>query len=208
MRMHSAAKFIVFEGIDGSGKTTVAKHVCDRLGGTARFTAEPYDRKFLGAIEEMLPYSDEDAVAAKALSFTADRALHTRAIRGWLGQGMHVVCDRYYMSTVAYQCAELGPKEERMRRWIRKINEPFTSLPDLVVYLDSSPEAALSRIGDRRSRLKEYERAEFLESVRANYSLEMSRFKGKKAVIRADVGLHSLQEEALAAVLAVTEGAE
>lgn len=193
----SSGKFIVLEGIDGSGKTTVARHICGVLGGSAVFTSEPYDTGFLKSIEEILQYRDDDSVRAKALAFTADRALHTRLIREWIGSGRHVVCDRYFMSTIAYQGAEPGAARGKMIDWIRCLNEPFSSLPHAIIYLDSDPEIAVSRIAGRSSRLKAFEKAAFLTKVRKNYSAEMKLYAGRKFSIRADVELTRLKQEAM-----------
>ncbi len=202
----TAGKFIVLEGIDGSGKTTVANHICTVLGRNAVFTSEPYNSGFVGKIEELLPFRDADSVAAKVLAFTADRAMHTRKIREWLGSGMHVVCDRYFMSTVAYQGAEFGTTRGRMIDWIRKTNEPFSELPDAVIYLDSDPEKAVARIGGRSSRLKAYEKAAFLEVVKRNYRSELRRFSGARFILKADVDISLLKQRAEAAAIRVVRG--
>ena len=199
-------KFIVFEGIDGSGKTTVAKHVCSRLGSSAIFTSEPFDPEMPGRIEPLLNSSDADSIAAKALFFAADRAVHTMKIREWLAGGSHVICDRYYMSTLAYQGAELGAGDKKMLDWIRLINQPFEDLPDAVIYLDSDPAKSLGRIAGRNSRLKVYESLQFLERVRGNYATELSLFNGHKFVIDADVSLSSLESKSMEAVDSVLGG--
>ena len=173
--------------------------MCSTLGANAVYTSEPYDAGFLGRIEELLPYSDENSIVFKVLMFTADRALHTRKIREWLAGGRHVICDRYFMSTVAYQGAEVSDGGE-MLDWARITNSPFEGLTDAVVYLDSDPQRAVERIRDRASRLRAYEKVEFLEKVRNNYIGEMKRFKGTKFTISADVGLETLKSESVKAV--------
>ena len=151
--MTGASKFIVFEGIDGSGKTSAAKYVCSSLGRTAVYTSEPYDPVFLRRVEGILRSADKDSIAAIALLITADRAVHTRKIMQWIDAGRKVICDRYCMSTIAYQSAELRGRDMEMTGWLREINRPFLDLPDAVIYLDSDPGIALKRIGGRASRL-------------------------------------------------------
>lgn len=202
--MAEKGRFIVFEGIDGSGKTTVAKRICGRLGNDAVFTSEPHDPAFLALAEGLQPFEDADSVAAKALTFTADRAVHTRQIREWLSGGRHVICDRYFLSTIAYQSAEAAGAS--MKEWIRGINAPFSALPDAVIYLDSEPSLALGRIGGRNSRLRKYEKESFLNRVRQNYLGELAIFKGRKFIIGADVHIDSLERESLAAVMSVVGG--
>ncbi len=196
----SGGKFIVLEGIDGSGKTTVARHICGVLGRKAVFTSEPYDSRFLRSIEELLPYRDIDSVRAKALAFTADRAAHTKVIKEWLRSGRHVICDRYFMSTIAYQGAESGYARGKMIDWIRCLNEPFRFLPHAIIYMDSDPGIAVSRIAGRDSRLKAFEKAAFLKKVRINYSAEMKLYSGRKFNVRADAELSRLKEEAVGIV--------
>lgn len=202
--MRAASKFIVFEGIDGSGKTSVAKHVCSSLKKTCTYTSEPYDTVFLRRVESIIHMADTDSIAAKALLFTADRAVHTGKIMEWLDSGRNVICDRYYMSTIAYQSAELKGRDNKMAGWLREINRPFLDLPDAVIYLDSDPGIALKRIGGRASKLKLYERRDFLEGVRKSYLSELRHFAGKKFVISADIPLKTLKEEVLSKVSSVT----
>ena len=201
-----ASKFIVLEGIDGSGKTSVAKHLCSSLGRTAVYTSEPYDPVFQRRVEGIIHRDDSDSIAAKALLYTADRADQTRRIAEWLAAHRNVICDRYYMSTIAYQSAELKGRDLKMAGWLREINRPFLDLPDAVIYLDSDPGNALKRIGGRASKLKLYERRDFLEDVRKSYLSELRRFAGKKYVISADVQLKVLKEEVMSVVTRVIGG--
>lgn len=192
--MRPASKFIVVEGIDGSGKTSVAKHLCSALPERPIYTSEPFDPIFLRRVEKILHMTDTESIAAKALFFTADRAVHTRKITDWLDRGKTVICDRYYMSTVAYQSAELHGRDMRMKGWLREINRPFLDLPDAVIYLDSDPRTALKRIGGRSSKLKLYERSDFLEAVRKSYLSEVRHFDGEKFVVNADIQLKELKQ--------------
>ncbi len=199
----SRGRFLVIEGIDGSGKTTVARSIASKLGSRAVLTSEPYRREFVSVLEGIVAERDEYSVAAKVLAFTADRAAHTRYITSVIAEGRDVVCDRYFMSTIAYQAAELGITRGRRMDWIREVNSPFSQLPDAVLYLDSDPSLSLGRIGGRRSRLKVYEEAEFLTLVRRNYLSEMRRFPGRKFVLDADIPLGALRRKALEAALSV-----
>jgi dTMP kinase len=159
--------FVVIEGIDGCGKSTVAKTVAGRLGPRAVLTREPTDSWIGRAVreggsEEMSPYLD-------ALLFMADRANHTPEIADHLQNGKIVVCDRYYHSTVAYQTAYLMRKSQGDNfDWLLDANIRISIHPDVTFLLTVDPEEALGRIGDR-GELSRFERADFLKEVQENY---------------------------------------
>ncbi|MCU0860241.1 MAG: dTMP kinase [Thermoplasmata archaeon] len=161
------AGFVVLEGIDGSGKSSVAKAVVDALGEHAVLTFEPTDswvgaaaRK--GAGKEISPYTD-------ALLFMADRAQHTLEIADLVKDGRLVVSDRYYHSTVAYQTAALkaAGKGDNFE-WLLDANTRISLRPDITFIVFVDPEVALQRVG-RRGELSRFERLEFLKDVQANY---------------------------------------
>ncbi len=165
--------FIVFEGIDGSGKTTVARKIAERLeneGKRVYLTEEP-TKTWLGEAvrrgieEEKNPYT-------QALLFFADRAEHVREIEKKLKEGYIVLSDRYVYSTYAYQGAQLYEiKEfEDTMEWFKMIYEPMRLDPDVVFYIDIWPEEGISRIYGRKKKEK-FERVEFLNRVREIYIL-------------------------------------
>src|SRR5438270_289588 len=109
-------RFIVFEGIDGSGTTTqVARrqHRWQGLGLQVHRTAEPST----GAVGRLLRQLLAGAEApfdphAMALLFAADRRDHlSREVRPLLEAGVHVLCDRYVLSSVVYQVAAGVPRD-------------------------------------------------------------------------------------------------
>ena len=159
--------FIVLEGIDGCGKSTVAKAVAESYGDRAVLTREPTDSWIGRAVregdsEEVSPYLD-------ALLFMADRANHTLEIAEHLRGGRVVVCDRYYHSTVAYQTAYLRRKSLGDNfGWLLEANTRISIHPDVTLLLTLDVEEALSRIGDR-GELSRFERADFLREVQDNY---------------------------------------
>jgi dTMP kinase len=140
--------FIVFEGIEGSGKTTASRNLQKYLttkGYKATWTREPTSSKIGSLIEDIL--RSETAVAEEAipLLFAADRADHTkRIIIPAIKKGHIVISDRYVHSSLAYQ--KSGMAKAFTRDWLEKINK-YAINPDLVIFLDVSPEAGLSRIG-------------------------------------------------------------
>lgn len=161
-------RFIVFEGIDGSGKSTVAKACLPLLGeATAVLTEEPTN-SWLGDAVRRSHKLGENPVT-EAFLFMADRASHVEEIREWLSDGRSVVCDRYYHSTVAYQSAAMMEEyDSDPFDWLLDINRRISIEPDIVFLLDIAPEAALSRV-NRRGEQSKFERRDFLERVAENY---------------------------------------
>lgn len=163
-------KFYVFEGIDGSGKSTVSKHFAERLRDSGRrveWTAEPTN----GWIGEQVRRANREAHSpfAETLLYVADRAEHTNQIRTWLSEGKDVVCDRYEGSTLAYQSVTLRPYlGPKALEWLRSINAPFVLHPDATFLLRIDPELAMRRVNRRRGTEK-FEKAEFLRKVAAMY---------------------------------------
>ena len=177
--------FIVLEGIDGSGTTTqlgALKAHFERTGRKAIFTHEPSDgpvgmlvrlalqKRLVGANfefqdpEDRLPHGGEGFdLAALALLFAADRADHVATqVHPNLVKGRHVVCDRYLLSTLAYQGLH-SPLE-----WLVEINRPALA-PDLTLFLDLPAEAAAERMRRARWRRELYEGHEHQRRIRTRY---------------------------------------
>ncbi len=156
--------FIVIEGIDGTGKSTQAKRLCEWLTSHGREvvlsrepTAGPWGQKV------------RDSAATGRLSpedelqyFLNDRRQHVEElIAPSLAAGKVVILDRYYFSTMAYQGArDFDPTE------IRRKNEEFAPVPDLLLIMDLDVDAALERIGARGNTANEFEKRENLERCR------------------------------------------
>lgn len=161
------AGFVVLEGIDGCGKSTVSRLLVKRLGRNAVLTREPTGSLLGQAVRRgesrrISPYTD-------ALLFMADRAEHTLEIRKLVEKGKTVVCDRYYHSTVAYQAAFLkGTFDGDAFRWLLEANLKISDRPDLTVLLVIPPELGLERIKGR-SKLSRFEKLGFLKEVHRNY---------------------------------------
>ena len=158
-------KLIVIEGIDGAGKTTIAKYVVDLMiskGIKAIYTCEPYDSQITKLLESK---GKELGAVMEALLLAADRYLHIHeVIRPHLEAGYYVICDRYHYSSLAYQGARGADVN-----WIKTINF-FVIKPDISIYLDVSPEVGLSRLSkDLKRRLRYLEDIELLQKVRSNY---------------------------------------
>ena len=168
--MSMEGAFIVLEGIDGVGKTTISKRLGAWLEGRGRkavLTAEPTEG-WLGMAVRRANREDLDP-RTEALLFTADRCQHTLAIERLLAEGNVVVSDRYYGSTVAYQGASLerGMGEGAVE-WLLAMNRPVVRRPDLTVLLTCDPGAAMRRVGARGDRSK-FEREGYLGRVQEIY---------------------------------------
>lgn len=161
--------FIVFEGIDGAGKSTVCQRVAEELdsrGMKVVLTAEP-THEGIGAF---IRSGDAGRISQRteALLFVADRNDHTERISKGVSEGAAVVCDRYFASTVAYQSAKLDG-DSSDRDWLIQINSDFTDRADLTILLDIDPREGLSRVDVRGEDVSKFENLAFLEQVRANY---------------------------------------
>ncbi len=177
------ARFIVFEGIDRSGKSTQADMLHRRLlqeGVEAIITHEPGATDIGREIRRILLQSTETIPPiAETLLFEADRNIHVETvIRPALQSGKYVICDRYIYSTVAYQSG--GKRVDS--NLINSLNEIATNglQPDIVFLIDIPPEVALKRKGtmDRMER----EGIDFLSRVRNSY-LELAKQNGNFVVL-------------------------
>jgi len=160
------SKLIVFEGIDGAGKTTVSRKIVEILsskGFKTFYTREPSDSPFAQLLNDLKTKIDTGPII-DALAMSLDRAFHMmNEVEPRLAEGYVVVMDRYYHSTIAYQGA-MGADI----KWIRDINRVFRK-PDIAFYLDVSVETAMRRIRDKKSRWPFYEFKDFLSKVRDIY---------------------------------------
>ena len=165
-------RFIVLEGIDGSGKTTQARLLAERLRQEGRrvvLTAEPTGFPTGVALRRALSGKDKKSECEMAVLFVEDRIAHnnhpTEGIRVLLEQGVDVICDRYYYSTLAYQghTTDYG--------WVKHMNLccPDIIHPDLCVYLDLLPAQSLERIRLGRDSVEIYENEETLCRVRETF---------------------------------------
>ncbi|MFB6209729.1 MAG: dTMP kinase [Candidatus Nanohaloarchaea archaeon] len=167
MRRHDfPGKLIVVEGADGSGTTTQAERLTERLGGV--YTAEHGERRseqsLIGRkVEQMISeqgYSPE----AVALGFAADRIVHLEEkLIQLLKDGKSVVCDRYYHSSLVYQPA-MGADFE----WVKEINREAI-VPDTTFILDVSAEVGMERLDQRGRDQNIFEEMSFQQEVVERY---------------------------------------
>ena len=146
----TAARFIVFEGGEGAGKSTQSSALADYLharGHRVRRTREPGGTPAAEAIRAVLldPANAGLDDRAEALLFVAARGDHAaRVIRPALDAGEIVVCDRYLDSSVAYQGIARGLGAQR----VADLSLWATGglIPDLTIVLDVDPALGLARV--------------------------------------------------------------
>ena len=195
------SRFITFEGIDGSGKSTQARLLADYLsvkGNKVFFTKEPGEGKFGEAIRnEILDRRDIDIEPyAELCLFCADRAQHVRElILPKLKDGYTVICDRYYDSTLAYQGSgrELDP--DLVFRMA--VASSLDVEPDVTFFLSIPVEQALLRLKDRgreRNKMDE-EPFEFHNRVDEGYRQLIEKKIPRIKVIEASGSLEETQME-------------
>jgi len=189
-------KFIVFEGIDGSGKSTHAallKRKLEETGIPVFLTCEPSEGEAGQLLRRCLTGRADLPEAAIAGLFMTDRLDHILnpvfGILSHLEKGETVLCDRYYFSSFAYN-GLYAPLD-----WVIAINAQARALltADLTVFLDIPPERFLSRISDR-SEVERYEKLEILKKVRENYFRAFEKLPDEKIAIIDNGG--SLEEGA------------
>ena len=161
-------KFLVLEGIDGSGKSEQARRLAawlEQRGHRVVSTREPTDGPF-GRRYRAWARGEFEATPEQVLElFLEDRREHVKSVvLPALERGELVVCDRYKHSTLAYQAAQ-GLDRARLREIF---DTPEFPAPDLVLWLRVPVATALARMG--ASAKERFERAEFLERVDAEYA--------------------------------------
>jgi dTMP kinase len=164
-------RFVVFEGGDGSGKSTQAARLASGLraqGITVCETFEPGAGATGAVIRELLLHGPEAVTPiAEALLMAADRAQHVAGeIEPALVRGEWVVCDRYVPSSLVYQGVVRGLGVDQVARLSDVATQGLA--PDVVVVLDVADDVAAARQGAEPDRL-EREGAAFHAAVRRAY---------------------------------------
>ncbi len=156
-------RFIVIEGLDGSGKSTQI----DLLLNYLKDSSIPFEylhfprtdegfygdmvarflRGDLGPLDSVHPY-------LVAMIYAGNRYDSGELIRGWLAKGINVIVDRYVVSNIAFQCAKLGTAEEQeeLREWIIDFEYNYHGIPrpDVNVFLDVPFEFTTRKLSSAR----------------------------------------------------------
>ena len=177
--MASKGKLITLEGIDGTGKSSIARMLKNKFPD-AVFTREPTHSWIGNAVKRSIE-SDTDPLAELFL-FVADHAEHiARVVRPALNEGKNVFSDRYSDSRYAYQGATLSNIFEDAMGFVQGVHRGWTVVPDLTILFTIDPVIAVSRCGVRGEKTK-FEKIEFLKTVQGNL-LKLAEKEPKRFVI-------------------------
>ncbi|MBC7898683.1 MAG: dTMP kinase [Saprospiraceae bacterium] len=202
-------KFITFEGIDGSGKSTQLRMVSGELRGRGLdviTTREPGGTPLGRRLREAFLETEETvSPLAELLLFAADRAQHVELlIKPSLAEGRIVISDRYADATFAYQGAGRGFPETTVKQIIELATGGLK--PDLTLFFDISVEKALKRMishdesDNRKKNRMDAETGDFYSSVRDAYLRIAEKEPQRFAVIDANGSVDEIQSKVAAIV--------
>jgi len=197
--------FIVFEGIDGVGKSTQAKLLAERLrnlGKSVVMTAEPTELTSGRELRRVLSGEIKKSDCEIAAMFTLDRIAHNvdgeRGIEKMLNEGVCVICDRYYYSTLAYQGSLID------YAWVKALNTqcPEIRHPDVCIFLDLTPSESMKRITAGRDSTEIYENEETLGVVRDTFMkvIEDMRLTDRIEIVDASGSIEEISDKIFNAV--------
>ncbi|MBQ7161322.1 MAG: dTMP kinase [Clostridia bacterium] len=181
-------KFIVFEGLDGSGKSTQIKRAEAYISGkgfdVVRMSEPQEDRPTGKLLREILSGKEKSDPRLPAAMFAADRIDHiTRkgGIAELLSDGKYVLSDRFYISSYAYNSLYTDLD------WVMALNSQAAAIcrPDLHIFIDVPVDVSLSRLANRKSK-EIYERRGMLEKIYANYHRVIDMLSGVENIAVID----------------------
>tara|TARA_B100001142_G_scaffold34151_1_gene30254 strand:+ start:4310 stop:4918 length:609 start_codon:yes stop_codon:yes gene_type:complete len=188
--------FIVFEGLDGSGKSTQIKALNDKLklnNYDVISLREPGSTEIGDKVLEILESSQKLTPIMEFLLFSISRsAIINEKIMPNLNENKIVLCDRYFYSSIAYQ----GSGRNLDNDFIHKINNKIVDdvVPDIVFYFDLTWEEKIKRKGIDHSDRFEKEDKLFHENVRKSYLQMAETDSAKWIVIDATLKMDEISE--------------
>ena len=188
MRKKYPGKFIVFEGLDGSGQSTQAGKLVEflkqqslknKFGHTgAHLTKEPTPGLIGGLIRCQLTHDWKSSQTCLQLLFAADRAHHLeKEVIPLLEKGVVVVCDRYYFTSLVYGLSNIKDANDiKDEKWLWDVNRNFL-YPDIIFLLNTSPKTCIDRIQKTRYSVELFEKKELLTKIWKRYKKLPNNFK-------------------------------
>lgn len=196
--------FIVIEGGEGAGSTTVAQKVVEALGWSAVYTREPGGSPYAEKIRELV-LSDHakhsDAETQFALFWAARRDHVQKTIKPAIESGKIVICDRFDSSTYAYQIVAQDKKQLEPLFWSMREHMLGEVIPDVYLLLDVPPKLGLTRAKARGAdTLNHFDKrkVEFHEKVNKGLRDFVKKVDG--AIIDATLPLDQVVTSALAVI--------
>ncbi len=209
----SAGRFITLEGIEGAGKSSVAKALqaeLERRGERVLLTREPGGTPLAESLRELLLRRGTEVLnpTAETLLMFASRAVHLdNAVRPALAAGHWVICDRYTDASYAYQGGGRGVDEALLNRLAAAVHADLW--PARTLLLDLPVAAGMERARNRPGIPDRFESEQlaFFERVRATYLARAAREPQRIRVIDARRGFEEVVAASLAALSDLLPGA-
>jgi dTMP kinase len=202
-------KFIVLEGIDGSGKTIQSQLLAQNLtkqGKKVFLTKNPTDGEIGNFIRRALQGKIEIPLVSFQYLFSADRQVQQLEVIEHLKMGEIVISDRYYWSSVAYGVADKDSVDYKNEAMIQAIAQSVLSMynqfivPDITFYLDVSVQTGLSRRHDSTKEKELYENVEKMEKVEKGYQWLLQKFPKEFNIVDGEKAVEDVQAEILKAL--------
>ncbi|MGP6207533.1 dTMP kinase [Cuniculiplasma sp. SKW3] len=205
-RNRMEGKFIVLEGIDKSGKTTLSQSIFSKLVSMNRdvvLTHEPTEHIDEGL--HILNRLDKDESLILTAMFLRDRLWHNREIEDNLKRRRTVICDRYTLSTMAYQgvyLKEFFSDYQSFYKWMNSTLSISHIQPDLTIFIDFNSEMFKDRFNSS-GKLKMFEKADYLKNVYEIYleSIKMGLFSKEFLMIPGNLSMEKTLELAMKKIL-------
>ncbi len=182
-------KFIAFEGIDGSGKSTQIRLLANKLkeiGVYCYTTMEPTDSPIGSLIHQIMTGRIKTDNKVIAGLFVADRLDHllndVNGVLPKIMEGTTVITDRYYFSSYAYHSVDM-PMD-----WVIQANAQSKELlqPTITIFIDVNPDNAVERIAKNRFHQELFEKKSRLIKVREKYLEAFEKLKDEENIVIID----------------------